>query len=199
MGCRNLDEFWFGWMKVVLDWWIMFGLMFGIVWVKKFCGLVDIWVRYEGLWLWRFKRVVWEMRDVGIEEWMRKKDIFLGIWGLGVGHGRATTGTGRANLLAFLDFGKAWDGTAVPLKARAVPSFWHFGLNFFIFRVLKSCSNNYLQNNLKQTKTNKQKAIKCVGCLPRSDRLESLAWQLESVLNGDVLDKSNNLDCRTVS
>jgi len=26
----------------------------------------------------------------------------LGIWGVGVGHGRATTGTGRANLLEFL-------------------------------------------------------------------------------------------------
>jgi len=48
----------------------------------------------------------------------------LGIWGLRVRHGRATTGTGRANLLAFLDFGKAWDGTAVP-------SFWHIGLKKF--------------------------------------------------------------------
>jgi len=49
----------------------------------------------------------------------------------GVGHGRATIGTGRANLLAFGWFGKAWDGTAVPLQARAVPSFWHFGGQIF--------------------------------------------------------------------
>jgi len=40
--------------------------------------------------------------------------------------------------------------------------------------------DNYLQNNLKQQKTNKIKAIKCVGCLPRSLRLESLAWWLVS-------------------
>jgi len=45
MRYRNLGEFWFGWMKVVFDWWIMFG----IVWVKKFCDLVEIWGRYEGL------------------------------------------------------------------------------------------------------------------------------------------------------
>jgi len=48
----------------------------------------------------------------------------------------------------------------------------HPRLNFF--RFLESCSDNYLQNNLKQKKSNKIKAIKCVGCLPRSARLESL-------------------------
>ena len=54
------------------------------------------------------------------------------IWCVEVRHGRATTGTGRANLLEFFGFGKAWDGTVVPLQARAVPSFWHFGAqNFF--------------------------------------------------------------------
>ena len=57
MGYRTLGELWFGWMKVVLDWRIMFGVMYGIVWVKKFCDLVKILGRYEGLkvlWLWRF-------------------------------------------------------------------------------------------------------------------------------------------------
>jgi len=44
-------------------------------------------------------------------------------------------------------FGKAWDGTAVP-------SFWHFGAQiFFSLRFLESVSDNYLQNNLKQTKS----------------------------------------------
>jgi len=42
MGYTNLDDFWFGWMKVAFDWWIMFGMMFGVVWVKKFCDLVEI-------------------------------------------------------------------------------------------------------------------------------------------------------------
>jgi len=42
MGYTNLDDFWFGWMKVVFDWWIMFGMMFEVIWVKKFCDLVEI-------------------------------------------------------------------------------------------------------------------------------------------------------------
>jgi len=50
-----------------------------------------------------------------------RKKKKLGICSARVGHGRATTGTGRANLLVFGWFGKAWDGTAVPLQARAVP------------------------------------------------------------------------------
>jgi len=60
---------------------------------------------------------------------------------------------------------------AVPLQARAVPSYWIFVVwkawsgtgrakvlavlaqNFFFLRFLESCSDNYLQNNLKQTKS----------------------------------------------
>jgi len=42
MGYTNLDDFWFGWMKDVFDRWIMFGMMFGVVWVKKFCDLLEI-------------------------------------------------------------------------------------------------------------------------------------------------------------
>jgi len=61
------------------------------------------------------------------EEEEKKLSILL----LGVGHGRATTGTGRAKLLVFLGVCKAWGGTAVPLQARAVPSFWHFRLKIF--------------------------------------------------------------------
>jgi len=49
----------------------------------------------------------------------------------------------------------------------------HARLNFLHF--LESCLDNYQQNNLKQLKTNKIKAIKLVGCLPRSARLKSLA------------------------
>jgi len=85
------------------------------------------------------------MRDVGIEEWVKEKEENIGIWRPGIGHGRATTGTGRAKLLVFWVFGKAWDGTAVR-------SFWHFGAQKIFFRVLESVSDNYLQNNLKQTK-----------------------------------------------
>ena len=60
-----------------------------------------------------------------------KKKGKVGFCRWWVGHGRATTGTGRANLLVF-EVGKACDGTAVPLQARAVPSFWHIGAqNFF--------------------------------------------------------------------
>jgi len=77
----------------------------------------------------------------------------LGILWLGVGHGRATKGTGCAKLMELWGFGKAWDGTVVPLQARAVPSFWHFGAQKIFFRVLESVSDNYLQNNLKQTKS----------------------------------------------
>jgi len=38
MGYTNLDDVWFGWMKVIFDRWIMFG----VVWVKKFGDLVEI-------------------------------------------------------------------------------------------------------------------------------------------------------------
>jgi len=40
MGNRILGEFWCGWMKVVVALGIMFGVMYGIVGVKKFCDLV---------------------------------------------------------------------------------------------------------------------------------------------------------------
>jgi len=47
-----------------------------------------------------------------------------------------------------------WVGTAVPLQAQAVPRFWQFWLKIFFFlRFLESCSDNDLQNNLKQTKS----------------------------------------------
>jgi len=39
----------FGWLKFVFGWWMMFGMMFGSDWVKKFCVLVKIWGSCEGL------------------------------------------------------------------------------------------------------------------------------------------------------
>jgi len=66
----------------------------------------------------------------------------------GVAHGRANIGTGRASFLDVLGS---------------------------IFCFFESYMDNYLRNNLKQQKTNKIKAIKCMGCLPRSAYLESLA------------------------
>jgi len=53
--------------------------------------------------------------------------------------------------------------------------FW--GLKIFLF--LESVLDDYLQNNEKQTK---RKAIKCVGCLPRSALLMSLAWRRKEEL-----------------
>ena len=117
LGYRNLGEFWFGWMKVVFGWWIMFGVMYGIVWVKKFVILVKIWGRYEGLKVCgdggfreRFER--WEMLLLKNDGRRREK---LGIWRLGIGHGRATTGTGRAKLLVFLVLAR--HGVAWPCQA----------------------------------------------------------------------------------
>ena len=59
---------------------------------------------------------------------------------------------------------------AVPTQARAVPTFWRLRCKNFPF--LELVVNDYLENNEKQTK---RKAIKCVGCLPRSALLMSLA------------------------
>ena len=39
-GEFDFGDFWFGWMKVVFEWWVMFGMMFGSVLVKKFGELV---------------------------------------------------------------------------------------------------------------------------------------------------------------
>ena len=88
----------------------------------------------------------------------------LGIWGVGVGHGRATTGTGRANLLEFLGLsGMVRHG---PCQGSGI-----LGSNFFFFSVFL----NLARRITYKTNKNKQKAIKCVGYLPRSARLESLA------------------------
>jgi len=96
-------------------------------------------------------------------------EIFFFFWLMGW-HGHATTGTGRANLLEnegffflkeFFFFGCGGFG------------FWSTTSNFF--RFFASYLDKYLQNKLKQHKTNKIKAIKLVGCLPRSAHLKSLA------------------------
>jgi len=78
----------------------------------------------------------------------------------------------------------------VPPQARAVPTFWKNNGFFFLqgcggfgfwstasnfFRFFASYLDKYLQNKLKQHKTNKIKAIKLVGFLPRSACLKSLA------------------------
>ena len=83
---------------------------------------------------------------------MEEEGKKLGFCRVEVGHGRATTGTGRAKLLVF-GVGKALDGTAVPLQARPVLNFWHLRLKKNFLRFLESVSDNYLQTNLKQTKS----------------------------------------------
>jgi len=82
--------------------------------------------------------------------------------------------------------------TTVPLQARAVPTFWRkgrfwfgqvrhgscqvsgiLGSIFFVFlNHARTITYKTIENN---EKTNKTKAIKLVGCLPRSARLKSLA------------------------
>jgi len=96
---------------------------------------------------------------------MKEEDEkFCGIWVPEVRHGRATTGTGCAKLLElWLWSGMVRHGRAIAGTGRA--SFLAFSGSIFS-RFLELCSDNYLQNNLKQQKTNKIKAIKCVGCLP---------------------------------
>jgi len=76
-----------------------------------------------------------------------------------------------------------WHGPCQPYGKRMV--FFSFkdgcgGFGFWSmaskkFRFFASYLDKYLQNKLKQHKTNKIKAIKLVGCLPRSARLKSLA------------------------
>jgi len=40
-GIRIFVGFWFWWMKVVFEWWVMFGMIVGNVLVKKFGELVE--------------------------------------------------------------------------------------------------------------------------------------------------------------
>ena len=88
----------------------------------------------------------------------RRKKKKLVKEGLGTWHGRANIGTGRANLLEME--GLAWHSQARPCHFRHEPcqGSGHPRLNFF--RFLESCMDNYLQNNLKQQKPNKIKAVK---------------------------------------
>jgi surface polysaccharide O-acyltransferase-like enzyme len=91
-----------------------------------------------------------------------------------LGTGSANIGTGSANILPVFWFWVVlgWHGRANLSTGRA--NILVTGASkFSVF--LESYLDNYLQNNLKQRKTNKTKAIKCVGCLPRSARLMSLA------------------------
>jgi len=83
---------------------------------------------------------------------------FLAYGHLEVAHSRACGGTVRANFFGrgMFGFGQVRHGRARFLDI----------LGSIFFHFLESCSDNYVQNNLKQQKTNKIKAIKPVGCLP---------------------------------
>jgi len=74
--------------------------------------------------------------------------------------------------------GCARHGQARPCHCRHGPcqASGILGSNFFLFSWILL---EQLPTKQLKTKENKQKAIKCVGCLPRSARLKSLAWQLE--------------------
>jgi len=151
-----------------------------------------IWWRFEeDMKVWRFlimEILEGSLRDERCLCWRMKEEEGkkLIIGSIGVGHGRATAGTDRANFLEF--GGLVWHGQARPYNCRHGPCHLSDIFRLIFFRFLESCSDNDLQNNLKQQKTNKIKTIKCVGCLPRSARLESLAWRLESVLRKDQRD-----------
>ena len=140
-------------MKVVFDWWIMFGMMFG------WRNLV-VWWRLEGdMKVWRC--VVMEVLESGLRDerylWWRmkeeerKKIRYMMVRGLASPcHYRH----GPCQASGFC--GCARHGQARPCHCRHGPCQASdiLGSNFF-FRFLESCSDNYLQNNLKQTKTNK--------------------------------------------
>jgi hypothetical protein len=90
-----------------------------------------------------------------------------------VGHGRATYWHGPCHLSDFIHhFFASKLGTAVPYLARAVPLLWSWGFKIFPFF---SNQLGQLPTKTLKTKKNKTKAIKCVGCLPRSALLMSLA------------------------
>ena len=115
------------------------------------------------------------MRDVCVEEWSEKKEkkkFFFWLMG--------------------------WHGRAMPPQARPVPTFWKNSGFFFqekkniffsrmwwvwflvnVFKKISLFRIIFGQIPTKQIKTNKIKAIKLVGCLPRRARLKSLAWRLE--------------------
>ena len=124
------------------------------------------------------------MRDVCVEEWREKKEkkriyFFLGkiffffFWLMGW--------HGRANLLEknngfFFFFLKEKNFFFFFFQGCGGFGFWSMASkkkkNFFVFL-------NLARTITYKTTENKQKAIKCVGCLPRSARLKSLAWRLE--------------------
>ena len=112
---------------------------------------MEVWM----LMLWRFEG--WK-RLCSFEWGRRKKLLFFWLMGW----------HDRANLLENEDFFFIGCGGF---------GFWSTAPIFF--RFFASYLDKYLQNNLKQRKANKIKVIKYVGCLPRSARLESLAWRLE--------------------
>jgi len=169
-------------MKVVFDWWIMFGMMFGwrnfVVWWRfewdmKVGSFVVMEVLESGLrdgrcWYWRMME----------EEGKKIRYMKARGWALPC-HYRH----GPCQLTE--NWGLARHGVARACHCRhgRCQASGPLGSKVFFLCFLESCSDNYLQNNLKQTKT-----IKCVGCLARSARLKSLAWRLESVLRKDQRD-----------
>jgi len=85
-------------------------------------------------------------------------------------HDHASTSTGRACLSAILWF---WVSTAMPPQARAVLVFLvKGGQNFSPFHIVFGQTP---RKQIKTTQNKQKKAIKSVGCLPRSAHLESLA------------------------
>jgi len=103
----------------------------------------------------------------------KKKEKKLVKEGLGPCHGRSTTGTGHANSLENGWFLARSQARSCYHRHGPCQASGHARLNFLHF--FASYLDKYLQNKLKQHKTNKIKAIKLVGCLPRSARLKSLA------------------------
>jgi len=79
----------------------MFGMMFGSDWVKKFCDLVRIWGSYEGLKVNGYRGFIEKFElERSCGELIREKEEKILVYGyIGVTHGRANIGTGRANLL----------------------------------------------------------------------------------------------------
>ena len=156
MGYMNLDDLWFGLMKIVFDRWIMFRMMFGVVWVKKFCDLVEIWGRYEGLKVFGYGgfREKFEWREMFmLENEGRRRNFFWYI----LHRSRARPclwGHGPCQLSVIWGLIWAWSDTAVPLQAGAVLGLRASKAQFFSFSwiMIRQWPTKQLKTTKKQTK-----------------------------------------------
>ena len=164
-GVTNLCVNGLWWMIVVFDRWIMFGMKFGEDWRK-------LW-RFESFRLWRFRERVEDERSLC---WLNEEEEEINLV-YGEKNCRARPCYCRHGSCQLSGKGSSLcAGGLARLCNHGHGSCQVSGLTRQIFfRFLASNLDKYLQNKLKQHKTNKLKAIKLVDCRPRSARLKLLA------------------------